>query len=84
MEQRLGADFDGVRLHTDARADRLSRSLQAQAFTTGNDIFFRRGGYAPGSATGRHVLAHELAHVAQQRRSPAAQGPPTIQRFIAT
>jgi hypothetical protein len=81
MEQQLGADLDGVRLHTDARADQLSRSLQAQAFTTGSDIFFRRGGYAPGSAAGRHVLAHELAHVAQQQ---LGTGQPTVQRFIAS
>jgi hypothetical protein len=70
-----------VRLHTDARADQLSRSLQALAFTAGNDIFFRRGGYAPGSTTGRHLLAHELAHVAQQR---SGTGQPTVQRYIAS
>ena len=39
MEQALGTDFGGVRLHTDAQADQLNRSLQAQAFTTGRDIF---------------------------------------------
>ncbi len=81
MEEQLGVGFDGVRLHTDARADQLSRSLQALAFTAGSDIFFRRGGYAPGSPAGRHLLAHELAHVAQQR---SGTGQPAVQRYIAS
>jgi hypothetical protein len=73
LEQRLGADFRGVRVHTDSRADRLARSLQARAFTTGHDIFFRRGEYTPGSAAGRSLLAHELTHVAQQRGEAVLQ-----------
>jgi hypothetical protein len=73
MEQALGADFGGVRVHTDARADRLSRSLQARAFTTGQDIFFRSGEYDPGSSGGRGLLAHELAHVVQQQPGGAVE-----------
>lgn len=84
MERELGADLAGVRLHTDVRADRLSRSLQALAFTTGDDIFFRRGGYAPDSAAGRHVLAHELTHVAQQRSAAGTAGGATVQRLVAS
>ena len=59
MEEALGADFGGVRLYTDAQADQLARSLQARAFTTGQDIFFRRGqdisspASREGSMTGR-------------------------------
>jgi hypothetical protein len=81
MEQHLGADFAGVRLHTDTRADQLSRSVQALAFTAGNDIFFRRGGYAPGSPTGRYLLAHELTHVTQQQ---SGTDQPAVQRYIAS
>jgi hypothetical protein len=66
MEQALGADFRGVRVHADTRADSLSRALQARAFTTGQDLFFRRGEYNPFSRGGRHLLAHELTHVVQQ------------------
>jgi hypothetical protein len=66
MEQAMGADLGGVRLHTDTRADRLARTLHARAFTTGQDIFFRRGEPGIAGGEGRHVLAHELAHVAQQ------------------
>lgn len=68
MGRRLGADLGRVRVHTDGRADRLAESLNAQAFTTGADVFFRRGGYAPSTSAGRRVLAHELTHVVQQSR----------------
>jgi Domain of unknown function (DUF4157) len=66
MELALGADFSAVRLHTDATADALSQALQARAFTTGRDLFFRQGEYNPSSSGGRKLLAHELAHVVQQ------------------
>ena len=66
MEQALSADFGGVRLHTDARSDALNQSLQARAFTTGQDIFFRRGAYAPELPQGQSLIAHELTHVMQQ------------------
>ena len=66
MEPAFGADFSGVRVHADAKADGLNRSLQARAFTTGQDVFFRSGEYNPGSAGGKELLAHELTHVVQQ------------------
>lgn len=66
MGQTLDADFSGVRVHTDAGADGLNRSLSAKAFTTGRDIYFRQGEYNPGSSSGRQLLAHELTHVVQQ------------------
>lgn len=66
MEEALEMDLEGVRVHTDATADGLSRSVNAQAFTTGKDVFFRSGAYAPQGAPGRELLAHELTHVVQQ------------------
>src|SRR5271154_409408 len=66
MESSFGADFSGVRVHTDRQSDSLNRSLSARAFTTGQDIFFRQGAYQPGNSTGRELLAHELTHVVQQ------------------
>lgn len=69
MESAFGANFSGVRVHTDNAADQLNRSLQARAFTTGQDIFFRRGEYQPASSSGKHLLAHELTHVMQQNGS---------------
>jgi hypothetical protein len=66
MESAFGADFSSVRVHTDNRADTLSQSLSARAFTTGRDVFFRQGEYNPGTSSGRELLAHELTHVVQQ------------------
>jgi Domain of unknown function (DUF4157) len=67
----LGADFSGVRVHTGPAAHGLNRSLSAQAFTTGSDIFFSQGAYSPGTQTGQQLLAHELTHVVQQGGSKA-------------
>jgi len=66
MGQAMGADFSGVRVHTDARADMLNRSVRARAFTTGQDLFFKQGEYQPGSRGGQELIAHELTHVVQQ------------------
>jgi len=66
MEPRFGADFSGVRIHTGGEADHLNRQLSAEAFTHGEDIYFKSGTYNPGSGTGRRLLAHELAHTVQQ------------------
>lgn len=66
MESAFGHDFGKVRIHTDARADTLNRALEARAFTTGQDIFFRGSEYDPGSRGGKELLAHELTHVRQQ------------------
>ena len=59
-----------VRVHADARADALARSVSARAFTTGTDIFFARDEYRPQTMSGDALLAHELTHVVQQRGSP--------------
>jgi hypothetical protein len=66
MGQAMGADFSGVRVHTDSQSDQLNRSVQAKAFTTGQDVFFRQGEYNPGSRGGQELIAHELTHVVQQ------------------
>lgn len=66
MEQAFGADFGGVRVHTDAQSDQANRSIQARAFTTRQDIFFRQGEYDPTSHAGQQLIAHELTHVVQQ------------------
>jgi hypothetical protein len=80
MESSFGADFSGVRVHTDRQADSLNRDLSARAFTTGQDIFFRQGAYQPASSGGRELIAHELTHVVQQggdqvRRAMAVSQP---------
>jgi hypothetical protein len=66
MEAGFGQDFSSVRVHDDAQSDHLNRSLQAKAFTAGQDIFFSKGSLQPHTKDGEHLLAHELAHVVQQ------------------
>ena len=56
-----------VTVHTDEKADQLNRSVSARAFATGTDVYFAKGEYNPGSADGDRLIAHELAHVVQQR-----------------
>jgi hypothetical protein len=67
MEQSFGIDFSEVRLHTDAAAARSARHLKARAYTVGPNIVFAQGRFAPQTALGRHLIAHELTHVLQQR-----------------
>ena len=69
MEAGFGTSFADVRVHTGAEAAGATASLRAEAFTTGSDIAFAPGRFAPGSAAGDGLIAHELAHVVQQRRS---------------
>lgn len=66
MERSLGSDFDAVRVHTDSNAALAADALGANAFATGRDIYFNRGRYDPRTPHGERLLAHELAHVAQQ------------------
>lgn len=66
MEGAYGADFSGVRVHTDGASGQAAGDLNARAFTAGSDIFFGEGEYDPDSEDGEHLIAHELAHVVQQ------------------
>lgn len=84
MEQALGANFSGVRIHVDRRSDHLNRSISAQAFTNGQDIFFRQGAYTPQSHQGQSLIAHELAHVVQQNEGIQEQGRLQPQKNIAS
>jgi hypothetical protein len=66
MEGSFGADLSQVRIHDNPNAAAMNKSLHAQAFTHGNDVFFSPGKYNTGSKDGQHLLAHELTHVLQQ------------------
>jgi hypothetical protein len=66
FEPRFGRDFSRVRVHADADADQSARQVSANAYTVGHDIVFGAGRFAPHTAQGRHLLAHELTHVVQQ------------------
>lgn len=75
METRFGQDFSGVRVHNDVKAAESARAVNALAYTVGRNVVFGRGLYTPETAPGRRLLAHELAHVVQQKNAAyAAEG----------
>ncbi len=78
MEPRFGHDFSRVRVHSDAAAAESARDVNARAYTVGRDIVFGEGDYALGTNDGQRLLAHELAHVVQQRD---AGSDTALQRF---
>jgi hypothetical protein len=76
FEPRFGWDFSHVRVHTDARAAESARAVNALAYTVGRNIVFGQGQHSPHTSAGRHLLAHELVHVVQQRgQSISSQAP---------
>lgn len=76
FETHLRHDFGAVRIHNGPADAGLAQRLRARAFTTGSDLFFDQGRYAPDSDQGRALLAHELTHVVQQGSGAA----PVLQR----
>jgi hypothetical protein len=69
MESRFGYDFGDVRIHDNNLAAKSASSINALAYTFGNNIGFNTGYYNPHSVSGKRLLAHELTHVIQQRES---------------
>jgi Domain of unknown function (DUF4157) len=66
MEGRFGHDFSRVRVHTGGAAEKSARDINSHAYTVQNSIVFGAGEYAPGSDSGRRLIAHELTHIVQQ------------------
>jgi peptidoglycan hydrolase-like protein with peptidoglycan-binding domain len=79
LEAGFGRDLSGVLIHHDARAAESARAVSASAYTVGDHIVFAAGRYAPETVAGRRLLAHELAHVVQQRR-PDRDSASVVQR----
>jgi hypothetical protein len=84
MESSFGKDFGAVRIHNDSQAADMSKGLQAQAFTRGNDIYFNSGKYNPASTSGKHLLAHELTHTVQQGNEGAVRKYPQMGQQVPT
>lgn len=78
LEPHFHADFSAVRIHRDPLAAASATSVGALAYTVGQHVVFGAGRYAPGSPSGRRLLAHELTHVVQQARAPHSA---RLQRF---
>ncbi|NPV90579.1 MAG: DUF4157 domain-containing protein [Firmicutes bacterium] len=81
MEGAFGSDFGGIRIHADTHAAQLNSSINARAFTVGEDIYFGGGEYNPQSRAGQELIAHELTHTIQQTggnplSAPGEGGPP--------
>jgi hypothetical protein len=73
MERAFGHRFDDVELHADS--PEVPRGVQA--FTRGRHIYLEPGAFEPETEHGEHVIAHELAHVAQQSQSSGPARPAT-------
>ncbi len=85
LEPHYGADFSGVRVHSDADAASMTSDVDARAFTYGSHIYFNQGEYAPDTSSGRQLLAHELTHVVQQGAAPTAgEGGGAVSQSVAT
>jgi hypothetical protein len=78
MEPRFGHSFADVRVHADGRAAESARAVGAHAYAAGTHVVFGAGRYAPGSAEGERLIAHELAHVVQQRGAPPSLQPSLV------
>ena len=86
FEPRFGRAVETVRLQTGESAGRMAQAIGARAFALGSSVAFAPGQFQPATREGRHLIAHELAHVAlghggvrrQPAPDPAAQpaGPP--------
>ncbi|WP_155300790.1 eCIS core domain-containing protein [Deinococcus kurensis] len=74
LERGLNHDLSRVRIHDDAEADKLAKGVNAIAFTTGADIFFRAGHFSPNTQSGLELLAHEVTHTVQQSQGRVATG----------
>ena len=81
MENSIGADFSGVRLHTDSAAVQMNMDLHSQAFTHGSDIYFNSGKYDTNSVGGKHLLAHELSHTVQQGAALQLHRQPSLNKI---
>jgi len=68
-----GVEFSSIRLHYRG-VDEICRAFGATALTVGSDIYFRHEAFAPHTAEGLRLLAHEVAHVVQQHRGPVTAG----------
>ena len=80
FEPRFGYDFSDVKIHNDAEAARSAQSINALAYTSGNNIVFNENQYSPEADSGKRLLGHELTHVIQQNSLAKTKNPNPIQR----
>jgi hypothetical protein len=78
MQPRFGYDLSNVRVHTDEKAAESARTVNALAYTVGNQIAFGASQYAPESLEGRKLIAHEITHTIQQMGQPIQRDPLSV------
>jgi hypothetical protein len=81
FESRLKADLSDVRIHTGSQPSHMAKHFNAEAFAVGQDIVFGENYYQPNTSQGKSLLAHELAHVVQQRASVSNE-PMILRRLL--
>jgi len=81
---RLGYDFNNVKVHTGKEAADSAKTVNAKAYTIGNNVVFNEGQYNEESGEGRKLMAHELTHVVQQNKSTVQREPATVQEGEGT
>ncbi len=84
FEASLGRDLSAVRIHTNDAAHEQAAGFNARAYALGNDIFFAKGQFNPGTREGDHLIAHEVAHTQQQQGAMASLGKPTVAATTTT
>lgn len=73
FEPRFGRDFGNVKIHTNSLAAKSADSINALAYTSGNNIAFNQNQFSPDTEKGKKLLAHELTHVVQQGNTSETQ-----------
>jgi len=74
FEPRFGHDFSRVRVHTDQRAADSAAAISAHAYTVGENVVVSNGNYQADTFENRRLMAHELAHVVQQKTTSVSTG----------
>ena len=82
FEPKFNYDFSQVRVHFNTEANESAASINAHAYTQGNNIVFAKDQYHPGTEAGKKLMAHELTHVIQQKdiNGFSDSGTPAVQR----
>jgi hypothetical protein len=78
LRATLGVDFSGVSIHLGPAANAACTALGAAAFALDERVCFAQGSPDPFSPEGLWLLAHELAHIAQQRLGAKQRGAPAL------
>ncbi len=81
FEPRFKHDFSQVRIHKDNQAAETARELSARAYTVGQHVVFGEGEYAPDTAAGKRLIAHELTHTVQQSQPGRLSTASVVQRL---